>query len=121
MNKALVTIIAAGIAGTASADSISETNPALIEWGTLGTGLVTQGAAVLYPSEINVAGAVGGITDVNVTLHNGNHTWVADLELTLVSPAGTAVRLLDLTGVQNGDDIDGDITFDDSASEPLPG
>ncbi len=120
MNKALVTIIAAGIAGTASADSISETNPAVIDWGIVGTSAVTMGPAQLYPSGINVAGATGGITDVNVTLHNGNHTWVADLELTLVSPAGTAVRLLDLTGVQNGDDIDGDITFDDSASEFFP-
>lgn len=113
-------LLAAGIAGTASADVISETNPTVIEWGTIGTSQVDIGPALLYPSQINVAGAMGGITDVNITLHNGNHTWVADLEVTLVSPSGTAVRILDLTGVQNGDDIDGDITFDDSAAMLFP-
>ena len=113
-------LLAAGIAGTASADVISETNGALIDWGTIGTSLVTSGPAQLYPSQINVAGAAGPISDVNITLHNGHHTWVADLEVTLVSPAGTAVRVLDLTGVQNADTIDGDITFDDSAAMLFP-
>ena len=113
-------VMAAGVAATASADVISETNPALIDWGFVGTSAVTQGAAQLYPSGIMVAGANGPITDVNITLHEGNHTWVADLEITLVSPAGTAVRVLDLTGVQNADTIDGDITFDDQAAELFP-
>lgn len=113
-------VMAAGVAATASADVISETNPAIIDWGFIGTSQVTQGAAQLYPSGIMVAGASGPITDVNITLHEGNHTWVADLEITLVSPAGTAVRVLDLTGVQNADTIDGDITFDDQAAELFP-
>jgi subtilisin-like proprotein convertase family protein len=113
-------ILSAGVAATASADVISETNPAVIDWGFVGTSQVTDGPAQLYPSGITVAGANGPITDVNITLHNGNHTWVADLELTLVSPAGTAVRVLDLTGVANADSLDGDITFDDSAAGLFP-
>ncbi|RNC82794.1 MAG: hypothetical protein ED559_13800 [Phycisphaera sp.] len=113
-------LLAAGVAGTASADVISETNPAVIDWGMIGTSQVTDGPAQLYPSVIKVAGAAGPISDVNITLHNGNHTWVADLEITLVSPSGTAVRILDLTGVQNADSLNGDISFDDSASMLFP-
>ncbi|RNC82819.1 MAG: hypothetical protein ED559_13935 [Phycisphaera sp.] len=119
-SRVLLTVVAAGVATTASADVISETNPAVIDWGMVGTSQVTDGPAQLYPSQITVAGASDPISDVNITLHNGNHTWVADLEITLVSPSGTAVRILDLTGVQNGDTIDGDITFDDSAAMLFP-
>jgi subtilisin-like proprotein convertase family protein len=117
MNKALLTIIAAGIAGTASADVISETNSAVIEWGILGTGPVTSGEATLFPSDIGVAGAVGAITDVNVTLHGGAHTWADDMEIALRSPSGSVVILMQDAG--GSDDIAGDITFDDQAAAPI--
>jgi len=42
----------------------------------------------------NVPVSIGGtITDVNVSLLNITHTYIGDLEVTLVSPAGTAVTI----------------------------
>lgn len=46
---------------------------------------------VTYNSIINVPGG-GAITDVNVTI-NITHTWDADMDIFLVSPAGTLVEL----------------------------
>jgi len=117
MNKALVTIIAAGIAGTASADSISETNPAVIDWGFAGTGPVTDGPAILYPSEITVAGAAGAIIDVNITMNDGAHTWADDMDVVLQSPSGTRVNIWANAG--GGDDVQGSVTFDDQAAAPI--
>ena len=121
MNKTAIAIVAGLAAGAASADSISETNASVIEWGVIGTSAVTSGAPTLFPSEITIAGASGAILDVNVTLNDGVHSWISDLEITLVSPAGTAIRLLDLVGTGNSDDLAGDLTFDDQAAGMLPG
>ncbi|GAB5497399.1 MAG: hypothetical protein Phyf2KO_24790 [Phycisphaerales bacterium] len=116
-SRVLLTVIAAGVASTASADVISETNSAIIEWGTQGTGLVTDGPALLFPSDISVAGASGPISDVNITLNDGAHTWADDMEIVLVSPAGTAVMVMADAG--GNDNIAGSITFDDQAAGPI--
>ncbi|GAB5497389.1 MAG: hypothetical protein Phyf2KO_24690 [Phycisphaerales bacterium] len=116
-NRVFVGLLAAGIAGTASADVISETNPAVIEWGTQGTGVVTDGPAILFPSNINVAGANGPISDVNITLNDGVHTWADDMEIVLVSPSGTAVMVMADAG--GNDNFAGSVTFDDQAAGPI--
>ncbi|MES0885399.1 DUF5801 repeats-in-toxin domain-containing protein, partial [Roseibium sp. SCP14] len=58
---------------------------------------------------------VGGtIADVNVSI-DLTHTWMADLEITLIAPDGTSVFLIaDEGGFQNPDGV---ITFDDEAAQ----
>ena len=63
-------------------------------------------------STINVPGT-GIINDVNVLNLLGNHTWIADLTITLESPAGTVVTLFDVI-CNNEDDFD--LNFDDAAA-----
>ena len=115
MNKILMTAIVAGIAGTASADVIAGSNNAILEWGFAGTGAVTAGETTLFPSDIAIAnGATNIITDVNVTLKTGAHTWADDMEISLRSPSGTVVVLMQDAG--GSDDIAGSLTFDDQAA-----
>jgi PKD repeat protein/subtilisin-like proprotein convertase family protein len=54
----------------------------------------------------------GPITDINVTGVEIQHTWINDIQLTLVSPAGTAVKILDSTCSQENDLS---LSFDDDA------
>ncbi len=62
------------------------------------------------------------LTDVNVRVRI-NHTWVGDLKITLTSPMGTTVTLLDRPGVPastfgcSNDNMD--VTFDDAATTIL--
>ena len=46
-----------------------------------------------YPSNINVTGLTGTITDVNVTLRGVTHTFPDDIDILLVSPTGKALIL----------------------------
>ena len=61
----------------------------------------------------------GSLTDVDVRV-DVSHTFVGDLAITLESPAGTVVQLLDRPGVSGSGfgcgDEDMDVTFDDGAS-----
>ncbi|MBZ9793910.1 cadherin-like domain-containing protein [Rhizobium sp. 3T7] len=57
--------------------------------------------------------AGGSIHDVNVSI-NLTHTFMADLEITLIAPDGTRVRLVDDNG--EGGDPNGTIKFDDEAA-----
>lgn len=116
-DRVLACVLAAGLAATASADVITESNGAALEWGLAATGPVTQGEATLFPSVINVTGAMGVITDVNVNIMEGQHTWSDDLEITLRSPSGTVVTLMQDAG--GLDDIGGDVIFDDQALAPI--
>jgi gliding motility-associated-like protein len=56
------------------------------------------------------------ITDVNVTIH-ATHTWMSDLDIFLISPAGTRVELT----TDNGGSADGYINtiFDDEAATAI--
>jgi subtilisin-like proprotein convertase family protein len=65
-----------------------------------------------------IVGVPGSVEDVNVTI-NLIHTWVSDLRITLVSPSGTRVTLVQNRG-GSGDNFSG-TTFDDSASNPISG
>jgi len=115
--NAFAIILSAGVACTASADVITGSNGAILEWGISPTNgsAVTAGAVTLFPSDIVIAnGATNIITDVNVTLKAGAHTWADDMEISLRSPSGTIIELMRDAG--GNDNIAGVLTFDDDAA-----
>lgn len=117
--KTAIGIVLSIGAASASADVISETNSASLDWGLSGSGNpITVGPTTLYPSEINVAGATGAIVDVNVSLNGGQIDDTEDLNIVVVSPAGTVVGLI--TGAGGADPVTGDIIFDDAAAGMIP-
>ena len=79
---------------------------------------ITNGAASLYPSTVNVPNVWGPITDVNVTLHSLGHTNPDDLDIVLRSPTGVNVALMsDACGTGDVEDISP--TFNDQASSTM--
>jgi subtilisin-like proprotein convertase family protein len=78
-----------------------------------------------YPSEINVQGLSGIITDVNVTLNGYSHGFPDDVAVQVVSPAGKSVLLMSDVGGPlpgcNGCNTVNDInlTLDDEAANSL--
>lgn len=78
-----------------------------------------HGAATPYPSTINVGNLPGQVTKATVMLTNLNHTWPSDIDILLVSPAGSETYLMAKCGgsytVNNAT-----LTFDDAAAGPLP-
>jgi subtilisin-like proprotein convertase family protein len=76
-------------------------------------------AASPYPSVIAVSGLDPSIQDVNVTLTGLSHSFSEDIGLLLVSPEGQSVILMtDSGGRSTVRDIN--LTFDDTASDPVP-
>ncbi len=57
----------------------------------------------------------GSITDLNVSTLQITHTWVEDLTVSLISPAGTTVQLVDQIC---GSEDDMDLVFDDESPNP---
>jgi subtilisin-like proprotein convertase family protein len=84
-----------------------------------GSGAPTGAPADPYPSTITVPATTGTVTDVNVTLTNLTHTYVNDVDVVLVGPAGQSVILMSdaagLVAVTNRT-----YTFDDAAAATLP-
>ena len=83
----------------------------------LGVGAVIDSleAPVVVPAFVAYAGLV---QDVDVTLEV-SHTWDADLDVFLISPAGTQVELTTDNG-GSGDNYVGTV-FDDEAADPVTG
>lgn len=85
------------------------------------TGSITindNTTATPYPSTIAVAGALNGITDVNVTLSSFDHTIPDDVDVLLVGPAGQqAVLMSDVGGAP--DAVDLSLVIDDEAAAAL--
>ena len=77
-----------------------------------------QGAGSPYPSVINVTGLGGTITEATVQLTGFSHTWPADVDLLLVSPAGQALLLMSDAGT--GPTGNATLTFADTATASLP-
>jgi subtilisin-like proprotein convertase family protein len=72
-----------------------------------------------YASTLSVAGALKGITDVNVVLNGFTHTWPDDLDVLLVGPGGQMAKLM--SDVGGSGDVSGlSLTFDDEAASLLP-
>lgn len=57
------------------------------------------------------------ITDVNVSVLRGTHTWISDLEFIIISPSGTQVTVID-HACDSEDDFD--LGLDDQASAVIP-
>ena len=71
------------------------------------------GGPAVVSSTINVAGAGTQLFDVNV-LTNISHTFAADLDITITSPAGTVVTLTTDNGAGNDDVFAGTLWDDDA-------
>ncbi len=82
-----------------------------------GTG--TSGPADPYPSSINVAGLVGRVRTVSVTLFNFNHTFPDDVDVLLVSPTGRKMIILSDAG-GSSDAVNSTIVLDDAANSLVP-
>jgi subtilisin-like proprotein convertase family protein len=96
-----------------STSNFSNATPIVIP--ASGTGASTGAPASPYPSTVNVAGLVGTVTKVTVTLTNLNHTFPGDIDLLLVGPGGQ--KMLLMSDVGGGTDaINANITFDDAAA-----
>jgi uncharacterized repeat protein (TIGR01451 family) len=77
------------------------------------------GTAAPYPSAISVAGLTGVVSQVTVTLSDLSHTFPDDLDVLLVSPAGTKLVLMsDAGGNYSVSNVT--LTFSASASAALP-
>jgi Ca2+-binding RTX toxin-like protein len=77
------------------------------------------GRADPYPSDIQVAGLAGAITDVNATLVAMNHGLADDIEALMVAPGGqTTVLIADAGG--SATVVNDTITLDDQAQLVAP-
>lgn len=77
-------------------------------------------AASLYPSPITVAGEVGVIQRVSVTLNGYSHSFPADVDMLLVSPSGRKVVIMSDFGA-GAPGVSGiNVTLDDYADRPVP-
>lgn len=77
---------------------------------------IDAGPPSTQTSALNVSGLPGRVRDVIVEV-DIDHTWTADLELTLISPAGTRVLLAARRGA-SGDHFR-DTVFDDAATTSI--
>jgi hypothetical protein len=99
-------------------DGTSRTNasPLTIHDCTSGT---CPAPASLYPSTIEMSGLSGQVVRVTATLHSISHTYPADIDVLLVSPAGVGVHLIGHV-VKGGDFAALTLTLDDAALHFLP-
>jgi subtilisin-like proprotein convertase family protein len=99
--------------------------------GTLGAipdgpGNTPQTPGAARDVTFTVSGIAGNVTNVELSL-TGTHTWVGDVQATLIAPNGAAHRLFGYTGATTaaefGDDSDlgGTYVFKDMASPPSGG
>ena len=77
--------------------------------------IISDSAATTVTSTIDLA-LVGTITDVNVTV-DIDHSWNDDLDVTLISPAGTRIDLF--SDVGGSSDNFRSTTLDDEAEDPI--
>ncbi len=77
------------------------------------------GAATPYPSHISVTGTTGNLVKVTATVKGLTHTNTDDIDVLLVSPSGTTLKLMSDAGGFNGV-ANANLTFDDAAASLLP-
>jgi len=78
-----------------------------------------SGSASPCPSNMNVSGVVGNVTDVSVSISGLSHSLPDDIDILLVGPAGQSVVLM--SDVGGNKDVSGvNLTFDDRAANALP-
>jgi subtilisin-like proprotein convertase family protein len=87
-----------------------------------GAPTTTVGPATPYPSVINVAGSVGTISSMRVSLYNVTHTFGNDIDVLLVGPGGQKFILMSDVGDSAGFDLPATMTFSDTGvAIPLTG
>lgn len=93
---------------------------AIDSWGlTITTDLTVPVAATAYPSTLTVAGALNGITDVNLLMTGYSHANPDDVDVLLVGPGGQ--RAMVMSDVGGSTDVAGlNLTLDDQAASALP-
>ncbi|HEX5850537.1 MAG TPA: Ig-like domain-containing protein [Rubrobacter sp.] len=99
-------------ASASAATSFTNTSPITIP---------SSGNASPYPSEINVGGLTGPITDISVTLHRFGHKFPSEVDILLVSPGGKGVILMSDACSNAGNIEDFTWTFSQSAPGPMSG
>jgi subtilisin-like proprotein convertase family protein len=92
-------------------------NGGLAIQSAVGADLV--GTASVYPSHITVSGASGNLVKLTASIKGLTHAAPDDVDVLLVSPTGTTVKLMSDTGGLNT--ISGvNLTIDDAAASLLP-
>jgi len=105
--------------GAISTSSTTYSNATAIIIPATGTGATTGAPANPYPSNIAVAGFVGTVTNVTVTLKQISHTFPSDVDVLLVGPTGQ--KFIVMSDVIGGTDWTGQTyTLDDNAAALLP-
>jgi len=122
----LATLAAAAVISSASGAVVVGAGGALPD-ATSGNSIPNSG----FFSSSAASSFVGDITGIkSVTLSNLSHTWVGDMQITLISPNGTRVNLFSrfgvttATGVGSSKDLGGTYTFVESgglAWNPIAG
>jgi subtilisin-like proprotein convertase family protein len=102
------------ICSRCAVNSTTFTNPAAIS-------IPDSGTATPYPSNIAVAGLTGTITNVTVTIRGLTHSFLNDLEILLVGPAGQNVILMGDVGNGGPGVVNATYTFSDSAAASMNG
>jgi hypothetical protein len=107
--------------GTPDQPAASYTNPSPITITDCPSPCPASGqAASLYPSPISVAGEVGVIQRVSITLNGFSHSFPSDVDLLLVSPLGRKVVPMSDFGA-GAPGVSGiNLTLDDYANTPVP-
>ncbi len=104
-----------------NAPAASFTNPTAITITDCPSPCPASGqAASLYPSPITVAGEVGVIQRVSVTLNGLSHTFPSDIDMLLVSPSGRKVVIMSDFGAGAPGLAGINVTLDDYAATPVP-
>lgn len=77
------------------------------------------GPATPYPAVVQVAGMIGTVTNLELTLSRLNHEFVTDLDLLLVSPSGQGVVVFS-HAAQGNSASNVTVTLTDRSPYPLP-
>jgi subtilisin-like proprotein convertase family protein len=81
--------------------------------------LTTTDGTSPYPATVQVSGATGTVTDVDVALHGFTHTFADDLDVMLVGPGGQRAMVMSDAG--GSDDVqDRELVLDDESDRALP-
>ncbi len=96
-----------------TSSTITFTNPTIVTIPA-GAPQVTSGVATPFPSSISVSDVPGTIEKVTVRLNGFSHSFLGDLEIAVVGPAGQKFVLMGTAGASfNAENAT--VTFDDAA------
>src|SRR3954469_23630874 len=78
----------------------------------------TTATSAPYPAALQVSGAGGPITDVDLELHGLTHGYPADIDMMLVGPGGQRAMVMSDAGEDSW--VSAELVLDDEAAAPLP-